>query len=171
MNELIGHLGIDWKLLLAQAVNFFVLLYVLKRFAYGPIMKMLKNRQNRIAEGERFRIEAGERLKSSGVDHERIIAEANVEALETKKKSQARAEELQAEMLKESVRKSETIILEARKRSEEEKAKMEEKIFAGAGELIKTGVARVIGRMPSEEKNQVLIKEALALLKSQSNNI
>lgn len=171
MNELISHLGVDWKLLLAQAVNFFALLYILKRFAYGPIMKMLKERRDRIMEGERFRAQSEENMKKSGEEREKIIANANTEALETVKKSQARAKELQNEMLKESAAKSDAIILEVRKRTEEERIKMSEKIFEGAGDLIKSGIARVIGKMPAEEKNQILIKEALAELKTQRKHI
>lgn len=171
MNELVAHLGIDWKLLLAQAVNFFVLLFILKRFAYVPIMKMLKDRRDRIAEGERFCAEAEEKLKSSGMEREKIIAGANSEALETIKKSQARAKELQVDILKESAQKGEAIIVEARKRTEEEKAKMNEKTFAHASELIKAGIARVIGKMPAEEKNAILIKEALNELEANAKNI
>ena len=46
--ELITKLGIDWKLLIAQVINFFILLFVLHRFAYRPILKMLKKRTDTI---------------------------------------------------------------------------------------------------------------------------
>ena len=36
--QLISTFGVDWKLLIAQLINFFVLFFVLKRYAYGPIV-------------------------------------------------------------------------------------------------------------------------------------
>ena len=171
MDELVSHLGVDWKLLLAQAINFFALLYVLKRFAYGPIMKMLKERRDKIEEGVLFRNEAEENLKRSGEEREKVISKANAEALDNIKKSQARAKELQAETLKESAQKGEAIILEARKRTEEERAKMSESVYKEAEYLIKAGIAKVIGKMTPEEKNAMLIKEALAELKTGAKHI
>lgn len=49
--ELLNALGIDWKILLAQFVNFAVLVFVLWKFAYKPIFKFLEDRKNKIEEG------------------------------------------------------------------------------------------------------------------------
>ena len=38
MSELLSKLGIDWRLLIAQLINFLILLFVLRRFAYKPIL-------------------------------------------------------------------------------------------------------------------------------------
>ena len=51
MSELIHNLGIDWKLLLANAVTFLIVLWVLRKFAFGPIMRALEQRQGTIAKG------------------------------------------------------------------------------------------------------------------------
>ena len=42
-------LGIDVKLFLGQIINFLILLLILWRFAYKPIVKMLNDRRERIA--------------------------------------------------------------------------------------------------------------------------
>ena len=81
MSELIRHFGIDWKLLLAQAVNFLILLVVLKKFAYGPILKILKKRKDEIEKGLKFTKEAGERLEQIGEEKEAVLKEARGEAL------------------------------------------------------------------------------------------
>ena len=43
--ELFGKLGIEWKLLLAQGLNFILLLIILRKFLYKPILKMLDERR------------------------------------------------------------------------------------------------------------------------------
>jgi F-type H+-transporting ATPase subunit b len=49
MNDLISKLGIDWKLLTAQIVNFLILLLILRKFAYKPVLDMLHKRRNIIS--------------------------------------------------------------------------------------------------------------------------
>ena len=46
--ELLAKLGVDWKLLLAQVVNFTVLLAVLSLFVYRPLLRLIDERRERI---------------------------------------------------------------------------------------------------------------------------
>jgi F-type H+-transporting ATPase subunit b len=46
--ELLAKLGIDWKLLLAQIVNFTILVGVLSYFVYKPLLNLLDERRERI---------------------------------------------------------------------------------------------------------------------------
>ena len=62
MAELAEQLGLDWKLLLSQAVNFLLLLFLLRKFAYLPLLKILKERRARIEEGLAKATEADKRL-------------------------------------------------------------------------------------------------------------
>ncbi len=50
---------IDWFTVAAQVINFLVLVYLLKRFLYGPIIKAIDKREKRIA----FRLEEGQKKK------------------------------------------------------------------------------------------------------------
>ena len=43
--------GVNPILLLAQIVNFLIILYVLKRFMYKPVLNILKNREDEIKKG------------------------------------------------------------------------------------------------------------------------
>lgn len=49
MNDLISKLGIDWKLLAAQIVNFLILFLILRKFVYKPVLDMLHKRRNIIS--------------------------------------------------------------------------------------------------------------------------
>ena len=51
MAELLENLEIKWQLLLAQTVNFFILLFLLKKFLYKPMLKFLRERREAIEEG------------------------------------------------------------------------------------------------------------------------
>ena len=64
MESIIATFGLDWKLLLAQPVNFFVLLAVLRFTVYRPLLAVMKKRQKTIETGLEKAIEADERLAS-----------------------------------------------------------------------------------------------------------
>ena len=165
MNELIKQFGINWRLLLAQAVNFLVLLYILKRFAYTPILNMLRKRKEEIAKGILLRDEAEENLAQIGVLKETTIEEAKKEALEIVSKGEVIAKEKREAILAETVKKSEGIITEAKRVILQEKAIMTEKFIGDAEELVRMGIVKVIGRMPAEERDRELIHEAMQALK------
>jgi len=51
MNEVFAAFGIQWQLLLAQAVNFGIVLVALTYFLYKPVLKLLASRQDAITQG------------------------------------------------------------------------------------------------------------------------
>ena len=82
MNALLDQLGIDWKLFLSQAVNFFILLGVLTFFVYKPLMKVLKERTQKIKTGLEKAEEADIRLKEIDVIGKNKIKEAEQQGID-----------------------------------------------------------------------------------------
>ena len=54
---------IDWKILVGQIINFAILFFVLKQFAYKPFLSLLEKRRKKIEEGIRMSVEAEDNLK------------------------------------------------------------------------------------------------------------
>ncbi len=166
MSELIKHFGIDWRLLLAQAVNFFVLLFILKRFAYGPVMRMLRKRKEEIEKGLKFTKEAGEKLGRISEEREEVLKKARGEALSVVREAEVTAKVRKDEITMEAAKKSEAIIADAKRAIGEEKAKMGEEVYKDAEELIRSGITMVLGKMSPHERDNQLIQEALRELKA-----
>lgn len=105
MGELISKLGIDWKLLLANALTFFLVLWVLRKFAYRPIMDVLDKRQQAIGAGLDAAKRSKEELTAIQQDKLEVLKAAKTEALaivaEAKQQGEAAkqklAEQAQAE--------------------------------------------------------------------------
>lgn len=166
MSELIKHFGIDWKLLLAQAVNFFILLFLLKKFAYGPILKILRKRREEIEGGLKASKEAKERLARAEELKEETLQKARGEALAIVAQAEKIAKVKQEEIVQEANKKVETIVADAKNVIAEEKAKMGDEVYQNAQELVKLGLEKVLGRMPIKERDEILIQEALRELKT-----
>ena len=82
MSELLNKLGIDYKLLIAQIINFLVLLFVLWKFAYGPILAILEKRQKKIEKGLADAEAAEKRLEESEKKQKEVLRKARTEAKE-----------------------------------------------------------------------------------------
>jgi F0F1-type ATP synthase membrane subunit b/b' len=58
MNELLSAFGIDYKILLAQILNFFLIFFIIYKFLLQPLNKVIQERRNKILEGLKIREES-----------------------------------------------------------------------------------------------------------------
>ena len=94
------------------------------------------------------------------------MKEARSGALSLVSEAERTAKIRKEEIAQEAVKKAENIIFEAKRMIEEEKSKMGEEVYKDAKELMRLGIAKVLGKMPSEERDEEFIKEALRELKT-----
>jgi len=73
-------LGIDWKLFIAQLVNFTILFLILRAFAWKPITAALEQRRQKIAKGIDNAKRADEQLESIEIERKEALTEARREA-------------------------------------------------------------------------------------------
>src|SRR5262245_27647418 len=100
MSELFSAFGINWKLLAIQWLNFAVLLMALTYFLYGPVMRLLDERQKKIAEGVKTAEDAARKLEEAKGESEKIVGTAAREAEGLVSAANKRAEEKQSEIVK-----------------------------------------------------------------------
>ena len=121
MSELIHQFGIDWRLAVAQAVNFGVLFFVLWRFAYRPIFGMLETRRERIREGVLMREEAERKLKEADLEKATLLKKAENESLSLITRAESLGKKREADIVADAMKKSEEVILDGKRRAEEER--------------------------------------------------
>jgi F-type H+-transporting ATPase subunit b len=105
MSQLFSQLGIDWRLLISQAVNFLLLLIILRIFLYKPLLKLMHDRRDKIKTGLEKAKMADERLHEIDAIGKGKIKEAEATAMGILKKTELDAKELEAKMLHEAERK------------------------------------------------------------------
>lgn len=104
MSQLFSQLGIDWHLLLSQAVNFLLLLIILRLVVYKPLLDLLHKRKEKIEEGLVKAEEADKRLQEVDQIGKEKIKEAEGTALQILKKTEIDAKELEAKLTAEAKR-------------------------------------------------------------------
>lgn len=164
MSELVEKLGINWKLLLAQAVNFLVILAILRFTVYKPLLRMLHERRNRIAKGLEDAKAAGEKLERIEGERKDVLARAEQESIVMLGKAETRAKEREAELIEAAHVKEGEIMKTAEKIAAAKKAESEEKVYREAATLVKRAIEKTISRAP-KAADEALIAEALDSLK------
>ena len=89
MEEILGKIGFDWHVALANLVNFLIIFFVLKKFAFTPIQKMLRERREKIEKGISDAQKAEKNLSRANIEKEEIIKEAQDNANRILSTSQA----------------------------------------------------------------------------------
>lgn len=117
MDGLLATFGISWKLLLAQSFNFALVLIVLWKFLYTPVLKMIDERRTVIAKGVMDAEAAAEKLARADGEGQQIITKASQAAESMYATARTRAEEKSAGILAEAARRADAGIQEARLRA------------------------------------------------------
>ena len=159
--ELLENLGINGKMLLAQIVNFFILLYVLKRFAYGPILKMLEERSEKIEKGISDSEKAQKKLTEIEEKERKVLAKAKIEAQGIIAKSEEVAERNKKEILEDARIKAEKIMTDTESKIDEERGRMLGEVKKEVAELVMLATEKIVGEKANNEKDREIINEVI----------
>jgi F-type H+-transporting ATPase subunit b len=121
MSELFAAFGINWKLLLIQAVNFGVLLAALTYFLYTPILRIIDERREKVAEGVRTAEAAARKLADAEAESKGLVGSASREAEQLVATARTRADEKGSEIVRSAELKAQTVLKDAEARAEEAK--------------------------------------------------
>lgn len=146
MQQIFGIFGIDWRLLLINTINFALVLFVLWYFFYGPLMRMLETRRQKVAQGVRDAEEAAARLREVARQKEKILGAAGKEADELLDKARVAAAAREREMLAHSERLAAGVVSEAALQAEELKAQALEESRQEVAKLVVLGVEKMLAK-------------------------
>jgi len=151
-------------LMIWTIVCFLIALFVLKRYAFGPIQKMIDSRREQIRrsleEAEHARDEARRLLE----EHKKLIGQARSEAEQILAEARRTGEAMEHRMREETETERQRRIEETRREIAAETARALEKIRAEVADLTLEAAAIVVGRKLDPETDRELITEAIGSL-------
>lgn len=167
MGELISQLGIDWRMLLAQLFNFILLLIVLERFVYRPVIKVIDERKAQIEDNNTR--EARLELKLSEIDsiQKNLLVEARKEADKIRAESLERSEEARSHILREAEKTAESLIELERNRFASEIERLEESIQSQVAALLMSSIEKSLGSVLDEGAQKKLLARSIEEFKSE----
>ena len=151
-------------LMIWTIVCFLIALFVLKRYAFGPIQKMIDARREQIRlsleEAEHAREEARRLLE----EHKKLIGQARGEAEQILAEARRTGEAMETRMREETEVERKRRIEETRREIAAETARALEQIRTEVADLTLQATAIVVGRKLDAERDRELITEAIGSL-------
>ena len=165
MDSLISTFHIDWHLIVAQAINFIVVLLVLYFFALKPLKKLMDERGATIAGGLDNAKKQEALLASAQTEYEAMIAKANADGAAKMKEVKKDAEAKGAEMMK-KIQDEATAAREANKKQlEADKLKMLEEVKKEAIAFVMSATEKVLSGAVTEKVDSKLVEESIKGIK------
>ncbi|NQV89955.1 F0F1 ATP synthase subunit B [Candidatus Uhrbacteria bacterium] len=120
----IGTLGINLKIFIAQLINFTLVLLVLWKWAYGPIVKLLEERQEKVAKSVIQAEEVEKRVQDLEVEQKQLIATAKSEATKILEEARVSADDRKKMLLEAAKKEVQGVVLQGKAQLQAEKEQM-----------------------------------------------
>ena len=144
MLSVIEQFGINGKLVLAEAVNFLVVLGILYYFVFRKVATFLDERNKTIQTGVENAQKAEETLAGAELEKAQILTDAEKEASQNISESVTKAKERESEILSSANDKAGEILEESKKRGEAEKQSIIDSSSEEIAKMITLGAEKVL---------------------------
>ena len=166
METLISNLGINWKILIAQLINFAILLYVLKRFLYRPLLEMLEKRRVEIENAQKHSEEIETRLQNVEKLKEQVLAEARKKSEDLIKESEKNAAKIGEKMLADARDEAKRLTTEESKKLALERERLVQDVKKEIGAVVTLAVGKSLGDTLNEKSQGRLVEKAVQEVKN-----
>lgn len=158
--DILNQFGVKPILLAAQVVNFLILLFILKKLLYKPILKVLDERKKRIEDSLKNAQEIERRLQQTTDQSDKIIAKTLKEA----QKILDQTNQAAAQIMDQTNQAAEEILRKATKEGEKmvalEKEMLMQRIKEYVGSLVTLVVEKVTGKkITLKDQKEIIEKE------------
>jgi F-type H+-transporting ATPase subunit b len=152
-------LGIEWRMLVTQTISFSIVFFVLWRFAYGPIFKMLEARKQKIAEA----LANAEKIKGdvakTEVDRQKVLADAGEQANKMIAEAREAAARVREQETQKAIASAEQIVSKAREAAAQERSQMLAGLKREVGRLVVQTTTTVTGKILTADDQKRLAEE------------
>ncbi len=161
ITEVTDPFNVKWSLLIAQTINFLVVAFVLKKFAFGPIQNMLEQRRKRIAEGEDKLKRIEQQLADSEQRTQEAIDKPTAAPPRLINEAKESAASLSEKKAQEAIASAQQILAKAEEAAKAERKTMAAELKKEFGRLVTATTAAVTGKELNDADQKRINEEAL----------
>ena len=153
---------IEWGFFLSQVICFLVVALLLRKYAFGPVQKMLEQRRTRIAEGEEMLRQIQQQLADSDKRTAAAIAQANEDSKRMINEARDSAAALSEQKAQEAITQAQQIMAKAEAAAKAEREQMAAELRREFGRLVAATTAQVTGKVLTDDDRRRINEEALS---------
>ena len=165
MDSLISTFHIDWHLIVAQAINFVVVLLVLYFFALKPLKKLMDERGKTIEGGLENAEKQKALLAEQQIAYEKALADARAEAVAMKKEAKADLAKFRAEEMEKVQAEVKLVVANGEAQIETKKAQMSDEFRKESVVIITSAIKKILGDVASGKIDAKLVEESIKNIK------
>lgn len=166
MRETAETFGWNPQLFFSQVISFIIVAFLLRRFAYKPVLAILEERRQRIAEGLLNADKIKQQLAEAEQRHAEVLAKANEQAQKMIDEARESAAHVADRKEQEAIAAAEQILTKAREESQLEHERTMAELKRELGRLVVDTTAKVTGKVLTSEDQKRLQEEAVRQLAS-----
>lgn len=151
--------GLTKQMFFSQVVAFVIVAWILKRFAYQPVLQMLDERRKRIADSLAYAEKIKQELARTEASRQEVLNQANLQANKLIEEARAAAARVQEQETQKAVAAAEQIIAKAREAAAQDHARMLAELRREVGRLVVETTAKVTGKVLTVEDQRRLAEE------------
>jgi len=163
--EILGKVGFDWQVALANLINFIVIYLILRKFAFGPVGKVISQRQKKIETGIKDAKEAKDALDSAQKDRVHIIDDAKKEAHHVATLATEQSKKIVDNAKDEAQLNADKIKEDAQIAITKSKQKMNELVAKETGNLVVKALEKTLKESMTEEADKEITSNMIKKLK------
>ncbi|NCN58782.1 ATP synthase F0 subunit B [Candidatus Roizmanbacteria bacterium CG22_combo_CG10-13_8_21_14_all_38_20] len=161
---MLENIGINGRLLSFQIINFLVLIFILNKFLYKPVLKMIQDRQSEINKG--LRLTEDMQIKEEGLvkDREKVLKRAREEAQALLEQKKQEAVKVREKIIAEARQEKEAIVASGKREIEANRRDMEKKLEQDVLEIAYGMTEKVLQDVLTKKDHEVIIHSQLKKL-------
>ena len=155
-------LGINLGYLLIQILGILVLVAFMKAFAFEPILRVLEERQARIAKGLEDARQAAIARDNADAEAKKILDAARAEAAKLRQQAAEQAEETRKGMIKQAEGEAREIVVQARSEAEEERNRILSELRNQVASIAIAATNKLVQVSMDEKQQRTLVNSFLS---------
>ncbi len=159
--EILELFGVDWKLMLAQLVNFAIVVFVLWKFAIKPLMATMEERNKEISKGLDDAKSATERLDQVEQEVKTKLNEVKQEGAVVLDKARKQSESERQATIDKTKQEVETVIAKAKEQIQAEKTAMVSEVKKEVADMVVIALQKILSENLSKDLDQKYIDKVL----------
>ncbi len=148
--------GLDGPHFFAQVISFSIVAFLLHRFAYKPILTVLEERQQRIAESLANADKIKQELAKAQAKAQEILTQASAQGTKFIEEARQSAAKVLEQESQKAIATANDIITKARQANDAELARMKAELRREVGRLVVSTTAKVTGKiLTADDQNRL----------------
>lgn len=159
IEQLARTFGVDWPHLIAQIISFSIVCALLYLFAYKPVLRMLTERRQLIAQGLANSQQIKAELAKTEAQRQEVLAHANAQAAQFIEEARAMAARLREQETQKAIAAAEQIVTKAHEAAAQDHTRMLAELKREVGRLVVRTTAAITGKILTTEDQRRLAEE------------